>query len=137
MFMRVHARCAHRPAARLPDKAVAYVFGSITLDTMLRMDALDEHVQRHYGIHGTITAVPRGRASNYAVSQAGSRWLLKVFQSEYTRTRIEQAADFVSFVVSAGYPAREFVPSTNGARVDVGPFSRQSTLEKGGFSDPC
>ncbi len=84
---------------------------------MLKIDALKEHVQRHYGIHGAITAVPRGRASNYAVSEAGSRWLLKVFQPEYTRTKIEQAADFVSFLVSAGYPAQEFVPSTNGARV--------------------
>jgi len=84
---------------------------------MLKMDALEEHVQRHYGIHGAITAVPRGRANNYAVSQAGSRWLLKVFQPEYTRTKIEQAADFVSFLESAGYPAQEFVPSTNGARV--------------------
>src|SRR5947209_2685482 len=86
---------------------------------MLTMDVLDEHLQRHYGIHGAITAVPIGRASNYAVSQAGSRWLLKVFQLEYTRTRIEQAADFVIFLVSAGYPAREFVRSTTDARVLV------------------
>jgi Ser/Thr protein kinase RdoA (MazF antagonist) len=86
-------------------------------DMMLNIDALHEHVRRHYGIHGTITPVPMGRASNYAVSQPGSRWLLKVFQPEYTRTRIEQSADFVTFLVSAGFPAREFVPSTNGASV--------------------
>lgn len=81
------------------------------------IDVLDEHLRRHYGIHGITTALSKGRANNYLVSQAESRWLLKVFQPEYTRTRIEQAADFVSFAVSAGYSAREFVPSTNGARV--------------------
>jgi len=58
-----------------------------------------------------------GRASNYTVSHQGARWLLKVFQPEYTQKRIEQAADFVSFVVSAGYPSQEFVPSRDGARV--------------------
>lgn len=98
---------------------LAWFLDSTTLDTMLSTNNLDEHVQRHYGIHGTITPVPRGRASNYAVSQAESRWLLKVFQPEYTRARIEQAADFVSFVASAGYPAQEFVPSRDGARVLV------------------
>lgn len=84
---------------------------------MLNADTLDEHVQRHYGIHGDIERVPRGRASNYSVSHERGRWLLKVFQRAYTRTRIEQAADFVSFVVSAGYPGREFVPSTDGTTV--------------------
>lgn len=81
------------------------------------MDTLDEHLQRHYRIHGDIERVPRGRASNYAVSYRGGRWLLKVFQREYTRARIEQAADFVSFAVSAGYPAQEFVASGDGATV--------------------
>jgi len=84
---------------------------------MLQADSLDGHLRRHYGIVGDVQRVPRGRASNYAVSHQGGRWLLKVFQREYTRTRIEQAADFVSFVVKAGYPAQEFVPSKDGARV--------------------
>jgi Ser/Thr protein kinase RdoA (MazF antagonist) len=72
-------------------------FSCHTLATTLKMDVLEEHVQRDYCSHGALTAVPRGRASNYAVSQNESRWLLKVFQPEYTRTRIERAADFVSF----------------------------------------
>jgi Ser/Thr protein kinase RdoA (MazF antagonist) len=87
------------------------------LKTMLNTDTLDDHVRRHYGIHGNVEPVPRGRASNYTVSHQGARWLLKVFQPEYTQTRLEQAADFVSFVVSAGYPAQEFVRSRDGARV--------------------
>lgn len=79
--------------------------------------ALAEHVRRHYGVVGTIDRIPSGRAANFVVSDGSQRWLLKLFQEEYAHTRIEQAAEFVHFVVTAGYPAREFVPSKDGPAV--------------------
>jgi len=79
--------------------------------------AVAEHVRRHYGISGRIERVTKGRADNYCVDAGGGRWLFKVFQPEYALEKIEGAADFLSFIVGSGYPAREFVPSAEGARV--------------------
>ncbi len=84
---------------------------------MLSTEAAGEHVRRHYGIAGAVERVAKGRASNYCISGGGGRWLLKVFQPEYTKARLEQAAAFVSFVARSGYPAREFVSARDGASV--------------------
>jgi Ser/Thr protein kinase RdoA (MazF antagonist) len=81
---------------------------------MLSKEVLGEHVRHHYGICGEIERIPKGRANNYTVSDQGTRWLLKVFQEEYSRARVEQAADFLRFVVNANYPARAFVRSGDG-----------------------
>ena len=85
-----------------------------------------EHLRRHYGLVGSVQRVPRGRADNYRVSAASARWLFKVFQTEYTLPRIDYAADFVSFVARSGYPAREFAPSLDGARVI--PFEQRAAV---------
>jgi hypothetical protein len=78
---------------------------------------IDEHLRRHYGIGAARHRVPEGRAENYRVDCNAGRWLFKVLQPEYTVAHIERAADFVSFAVASGCPAREFVASRDGARV--------------------
>lgn len=84
---------------------------------MSSAEAVAEHVRRHYGISGRIERLSQGRADNYCVDAVDGRWLFKVFQAEYTPARIEGAGDFLSFIVGCGYPAREFVPSADGAGV--------------------
>jgi Ser/Thr protein kinase RdoA (MazF antagonist) len=76
-----------------------------------------EHLRRHYGLNGRIERVAKGRADNFHVEYDGACWLFKVFQPEYTLSRIERAADFVSFVVDSSYPARQFVRSVEGTPV--------------------
>jgi Ser/Thr protein kinase RdoA (MazF antagonist) len=61
----------------------------------------------------------RGRAENFLARRSDERWLLKVFQSDYSLVRIERAADVVGFTVRQGDPAREFVTTIDGARVAV------------------
>jgi Ser/Thr protein kinase RdoA (MazF antagonist) len=73
--------------------------------------SLDSHLQRHYGIRGDIQPILTGRASNYFISSGRDRWLLKVFQSDYSVSRIQQAGQFLHFLVRRGYPTREFVRS--------------------------
>jgi Ser/Thr protein kinase RdoA (MazF antagonist) len=84
---------------------------------MSSAEAVAEHVRRHYGTSGRIERVPKGRADSYCVDAISGRWLFKVFQPEYTLARIEGAANFLSFIVGCGYPAREFVRAADGARV--------------------
>ena len=86
---------------------------------MSTADTVRAHIRLHYGLDGAIEPLAEGRADNYAVCHQGRRWLFKVFQPEYTQARIQQTADFVSFVVAAGYPAEEFVRSRDGASVVV------------------
>src|SRR5437867_618096 len=87
----------------------------VELDTT----SLDSHLQRHYGIRGDIEPVLTGRASNYSISSGRDRWLLKVFQSDYSVYRIQQAGQFLHFLVDRGYPSREFVRSRSNERVTL------------------
>jgi Phosphotransferase enzyme family len=79
----------------------------VKLDTA----SLHSHLWCHYGIRGDIEPVLTGRASNYSISSGRERWLLKVFQSDYSVSRIQQAGQFLRFLLRRGYPSREFVPS--------------------------
>lgn len=86
---------------------------------MIQRFGIKEHLVRHYGIEADLEPIPRGRADNVLVHRRGERWLLKVFQAEYGRARVEQIADFVDFVTHAGYPTREFVTTSNGAKATM------------------
>jgi Ser/Thr protein kinase RdoA (MazF antagonist) len=75
-----------------------------------------KHLSDHYGVDADVHRIPRGRADNYLAARGAQRWLFKVFQPEYTLSRVEQIAAFVDFVVAAGYPTENFVATVNGAK---------------------
>ncbi|MCX6592916.1 MAG: phosphotransferase [Acidobacteria bacterium] len=72
-----------------------------------------------YGLKGEVRPIPDGRAQNFFVGCDASRWLLKIFQHEYSKSRIEQAAGFISFLAGQGFPCRTFQPSLHGNPVET------------------
>jgi len=87
-----------------------------SLERMIDARILADHLDRHYAVRGRLEPIARGRADNYLVSTDAGRWLLKIFQPEFTPERVEQAAAFIAFAVDAGYPARAFAPTVDGPR---------------------
>jgi Ser/Thr protein kinase RdoA (MazF antagonist) len=77
------------------------------------------HLATYYGIQGTIERIEEGRASAYRVTGATESWLLKIFQPEFSRERIEKSAAFVDYLAANAFPCRAYVGAVNGDQVTM------------------